>query len=277
MTDKLISDLTEIAAPLGDNDQIEVQRSGQTASEHSLMSDLKTYIQSWLTKGMVGLGNVSNSLQLVAASNLSDVANVLASRANLSVTSTFKKYVAGRYYLPPGFFGGSSVAVTANRLYLVPFIAPSTMTISEFHLRVTAGSAGNWYAGIYAADVATLMPTGTVLVRNNAGGSTTTGSTNVTAAVNSNYQLVEGALYWLAVSVDNGTATFPQLLAGSGVAASLIGDSTVANINIGGGAILQGYYTPVTAGTWTDLTSAAFTAFGTGIVPVVGFKCVSVP
>lgn len=46
---------------------------------------VKTWIQSWLTKAMVGLGNVANSLQLVAANNLSDVANLDVTRTNLMV------------------------------------------------------------------------------------------------------------------------------------------------------------------------------------------------
>ena len=46
---------------------------------------IKTWIQGWLTKAMVGLGNVANSLQLVAASNLSDLVNVDTARSNLQM------------------------------------------------------------------------------------------------------------------------------------------------------------------------------------------------
>lgn len=51
-------------------------------------SVIKTWIKSWIVKADVGLGNVSNALQLVAANNLSDLANVATAKSNLSLTKS---------------------------------------------------------------------------------------------------------------------------------------------------------------------------------------------
>lgn len=241
-------------------------------------SGIKAWVQSWITKSDVALGNVTNNAQLTISNNLSDLNNAKTARANLGVSVIRPIQLTAKYFIPPGMSVGSSTAASASgRLHLVPFIPRRTVTVDRFFVRVTTGSSGNWQGGVYNAHASTLVPT--TLVGNGGSGSTTTSSTYTESLLSdgsgSSITLQEGTLYWLGVNVDNTGAQFPGVSNSSGgLAAELIGDSTNSNIILGGGVGLIGYYTAMTFGTWTsDITGNSFTAM-TASCPLLGWKAV---
>jgi hypothetical protein len=109
MTDKLIkTDGTSSGLTLGsaiaDTDAFEVQQAfvAPASTLHQTFAAVKTWIKAWITKTDVGLANVANSLQLVAASNLSDLADALTARGNLQVGYGAAR---NRFYVFTDFLG----------------------------------------------------------------------------------------------------------------------------------------------------------------------------
>ncbi len=279
-TDGTSSGLT-LGAAIADTDALEVQQAfvAPASTLHQTFAAVKTWIKAWIVKADVGLGNVANSLQLVAASNLSDLANAQTARANLGVSVVRPLQLTAKYFAPPGIAcgGASAAAAASGRLQLVPFIPRRTVTIDRFCTRIGTGSAGNYQAGVYNSHATTLMPT--TLVGNGGSGSTLTNSTwpesLLSAGSGSSITLQEGTLYWLGVNVDNTTATFATVsVASGGLAAELIGDATNSNVVPSGGTTLVGYYTAMAFGTWTaDITANGFTAIVTSC-PFIFWKAV---
>lgn len=59
-------------------------------------------------------------------------------------------YIAGRYYWGAGTYeAGSGTAYVANRLYFVPFIVGSDVTMTKIGINVTSGHASSARLGIY--------------------------------------------------------------------------------------------------------------------------------
>jgi hypothetical protein len=68
-------------------------------------------------------------------------------------------YLSGRYYpMCAGLGSSSSLTVTANRLYAVPFETRKYARFTGFAFEVTTLAAGTARAGIYDNDVARLAP-----------------------------------------------------------------------------------------------------------------------
>ncbi|MFZ5713024.1 MAG: hypothetical protein ACOY3N_09310 [Bradyrhizobium sp.] len=272
-TDGTSSGLT-LGSAISDTDAIEIQQSfsAPATTLHQTFAAVKTWIKSWIVKGDVGLGNVSNDAQLTIANNLSDVGSAVTSRANLGVSAFFKAYQSSKYYLFPFTSPTSSISVTANRLYLFPVMVPRSVTVSQLFARIGTGSSGNFQAAFYASDGTTQMPTGTALA-STASGSTTSGNTTVPVSLGANQSLTEGAIYWVAIMVDNASATFTGL--GVATMAWLIGDSTASNIIVSGSASVSSGYNIANSGSfgsWPDLTGGSFTANGSNAMPLVGFR-----
>lgn len=139
-------------------------------------------------------------------------------------------FVSGLYYgaetaLPIGQL--STLALTANRLYAVPFhTGPEGMTAATVLINVTSGSAGNLRLGVYAASTtapfypaALLVDWGEVDVTNT--GTKTINITDVQLLGTSPSQLV-----WLAAV----TEATPTLISVSNAASQLGASSTAGSM-----------------------------------------------
>ncbi len=98
----------------------------------------------------------------------------------------------------------TTAAITANRLYATPFIAPESCGISSSGLRVAAGAAGLCKVGLYANDPATNRP-GALLGENTADLDTTS-IASIFGTFTPAVSVAGGALIW-AVAVFNATPT----------------------------------------------------------------------
>lgn len=281
MTDKLIvtdgtSSGLSTGAAISDTDYLELQQStsAPASTVNQQFSAIKTWIKSWIAKADVGLGNVANSLQLVAASNLSDLASAPAAILNLGASpKLYSTYVASRYYGLPFYSYTGTATPTASRAAMIPFFVLQKVTISTIDIRTAAGATGNWQAAIYASDAATCRPTGTPLAQSSASASTAGTNTNVDSAFTSNVQLLPGVLYWLGFNTDTSTPTYSSMSSVLG-GPQLLG-STTNTETLGAG--LLGLWVSQTLGTWPDMTSQSFTALSASSVPGMTFKVASVP
>jgi hypothetical protein len=85
---------------------------------------IKLWVKSWIAKGDVGLGNVTNAAQLTVANNLSDLANAATARSNLGLGSFSGVGPAAtgvaNIYASSFAVSTSASAVSALRLYMIP-------------------------------------------------------------------------------------------------------------------------------------------------------------
>lgn len=200
-------------------------------------------------------------------------ASGLAGRQRASLPDP--EYIAGSWYVADSFtIGSAGGALPGNsaRFYLAK--VRETVTLNALGVRIiTASSGGNVQAAIYANDPTIMRPTGPLLAATASISTTTGGSFNSTISK----QLGSGQ-YWFGINTDNAVATFVCGSTTSLLSASLIGSATQAN-NLGaGGGALTYVSTPLTFGTWGDLTGATFTeANASNVFGLVQFKVASVP
>lgn len=76
--------------------------------------------------------------------------SALYSRAMAAIANLHPGYLSGQYYNDPGLRGTSGFAVTANRLYLVPFLIHRPVVFDRAGLRINTGSSGSCRIGAYA-------------------------------------------------------------------------------------------------------------------------------
>lgn len=106
-----------------------------------------------LAKGDVGLGNVSNALQLVAANNLSDLANAGTARTNLGVPPSIRAVTAGT-----GLTGGGDLS--ADRSFAVTYGTGSGTAAQGNDSRITGAVQAS--TGTAKGDLLVFTASGTV-------------------------------------------------------------------------------------------------------------------
>ena len=147
-----------------------------------------------------------------------------------------------------------TLALTANRIYAIPFVLASPLTITRLAIAVSTLTSGTAYVGLYNDAVASgLHQPGTQIVVT---GGLNTGSTGEKIATVTTTTLKAGVVYWAAVT-GSGAATL-RALAGGGVM-SMLGFSINATTAI---SLLY------VAGSGTlpsDLSGSSFTADVTAV------------
>lgn len=104
----------------------------------------------------------------------------------------------------------STAAVTAGRLYAVPFVAPETASLAAIYARVTAGATGNCRLGIYSASSSNLLLPASLLA--DTGDLSTAAAATIGAAISA--ELTRGTLYFFA-AIFSATPTIQTLAAAS--------------------------------------------------------------
>ena len=117
--------------------------------------------------------------------------------------SVFRYRKVGQY-LTTGIAGTAktTLAITANRLYAIPFFCPKTITLDRIAIHVSTAGTGNARLGIYQDDGTTNPATATLVLDAGEVTIASTGAKELTI----NQTLTGGYLYWLAL-VSNGTPT----------------------------------------------------------------------
>lgn len=120
-----------------------------------------------------------------------DIKSLSNSKANINHTHVLSAYVPIRYNGGnrniAGEVGGTALttlALTANRLYLIPFAVSRAMTIANLAIEVTTASAGNCNLGLYSGNYSNINLN---LVVN--GGVVSTGTAGVVNGTAINYAL----------------------------------------------------------------------------------------
>lgn len=166
---------------------------------------------------------------------------------NVNTNTWYIPYAIGQTAL-------TTLALTASRIYLIPFVAQARVNLTQLAIEVTTSSAGTAAVGIYDTNVATFRP-------NNLLGSISgldTGSTGVKSGSLSPVITLEfGRLYWLAL-VASAAATIRAVAVGSLL--------TTMGIATGGTAWNSHYYA-----SGSSLTNPAPTSLtnATGTVPAI--------
>jgi|SRR5687768_6708750 len=182
----------------------------------------------------------------------------------------YPPYVSGKWRLASMDQAiATGQAPGANSIRLYPFYIYSALTIDRLGMCVTTLFAGgNEQAAIYAADTATLNPTGNALVSTASMPSAATGSIEATVS-----HTFEPGLYWAASNCDNATNAFDANGSTSTWMSRAIGSTSQASCLAVGSGTLSGYTFAQTFGTWPDLTGQTFAELTTSQrIPLIQFR-----
>lgn len=194
------------------------------------------------------------------------------SRFNPTIATT--KYVSG---IMDGAGITTTPTLSANLATFVPFRIRRAVTLSKLCARVVAAGS-NIDMALYASNNTTGRPTGSALVST---GSVVANSANTsvegTVSLSIGYnQTNKPGIYWFGLNNDNATLTVRGYTQAANVLATLFGAST---LSIAAGDASNragsGVTTPLTFGTWGDLTSATWTELSgvnAGKAPIPFYK-----
>jgi hypothetical protein len=197
--------------------------------------------------------------------------------------SGLTRYKASSYFLFPQAMpvntASSVVTAVTDVAKMFPFMLDTRLSISHLTYRVGT-QANNLACAIYNANQTTGLPT-TALASNTASAVGANGATRE-FALSSNAQIEPFTIYWAAINFSGSTATFIDCAPGGLM--YLMGSALDGTVG-GGGTSNHGYSTPLTCGTWSDLSSLTV---GSGLtvvsghattlgMPCLGFKVASIP
>lgn len=176
---------------------------------------------------------------------------------------------SGKYVVAPldGTTTTTTAALSANLATFVPFRIRRPTVISRLCARVVA-AGGNIDMSIYAADLATGRPTGSEIRKtgstaanaaNTSVDGTPTGG-NLTVDYSGNAGTVLPGIYFFGLNSDNASLTVRGYAAAANIMGQLFGASSLANVaGDSSSRACSGVSTPLTFGTWGDLTNATWT------------------
>lgn len=197
--------------------------------------------------------------------------NATTIRLGIGASPLRPAYTSGFWYPAGAGVNGNGAAPGANSIRAYPFRIVRAVTISDLAACVTtAHAANNFQLAIYAHDAAAGLPTGSELAKT---GNMSTAATGVITAdiTGANVALAPG-IYWACVNTSSGSVIFVPFSINNSDTAELVGASAASSIF--GGAAITGVCvsTPVTFGTWGDLTAASWTPVTTSSNAALGFK-----
>jgi hypothetical protein len=154
---------------------------------------------------------------------------------------------------------GFAAATDTVRLY--PFELRGRITVAALMARVITVGLGSFQLAIYANNVATMRPTGTVLART--ADMSSTALVTVTANVVGGNVVLPAGIYWAASNVDatSATAAFQAINFNQAVVTGIMGALTADTASNSSPVTLATLTTPMAYNTWSTMTGATFTEF----------------
>jgi hypothetical protein len=181
-------------------------------------------------------------------------------------------YVVGDWYFAEAGTVAAGSTVVAGTARFIPFVPRQSLTVTGLAVRVTTVGTSNVQLAVYASDPTTKRPTGSQLgATGNIANTATTAINDTTVSV----ALKGGVLYWLAMNCNDSSMICASLPTGQSFMSFLLGSATLANAV--STAPIQGLATPLTFGTWGDVTSATWTEASDNKHALIGFKVGSLP
>jgi hypothetical protein len=166
----------------------------------------------------------------------------------------FAGYAAGNWISPVTGPISNGFPLSANTIYLYPFVPQRSISVDQIGARVTNASSGSTVQlAIYAS--LNGLPTGNPLATTSSLSSATAGL--VTAAVTP-FSLVAGQMYWMA-TISSGTPQLQSLAGASNYASHILGSPSLIDISSANSITAHFWFVAHTFGTWPNLTGAAIT------------------
>jgi hypothetical protein len=181
-------------------------------------------------------------------------------------------FIAGNWYaLIPYASYAAGAALVQDSARFIPFVLQYAITISDLGARITtAHAANNIQLAIYANNATTMRPTGSELA---ATGNITTASTGaVSADITGSDVTLQPGLYWMGVNSSASTVVCQVIAAAASLSSYFIGATALGTVTSGGTSMVFNLSTPLTFGTWGDLTSATWTQNATNAYAVLFLK-----
>jgi hypothetical protein len=241
----------------GDKGDITVSGSGATWTIDDTAVTLAKIQNAAASSKLLGSGASGSG---AAYSEITLGTNLSMSGTTLNATgggSTQPAYVTGRYYAPPlvGMTIAASGAVTANTARFYPVYFTQSVTVDTLAGRVaTAGTNVQlaYYNDNNGRPGTLICATGSI------------GATIATTVSGAASGTIPAGLVWMGVNSDNSSLVMTSPSTACIAGSALVGSTTLASLLAGSANDALIVTTPLTFGTWGDLTSATWTEASSG-------------
>jgi hypothetical protein len=183
-------------------------------------------------------------------------------------------YIVGNFILPYSAGMTPGAALVTNIARFIPWVPKQNCSLTTLGARITTVGTTNLQLAIYTSDPTTKKPTGSQLGAT--GNIVNTSNVFVSGAFSGavTVSVQAGQLYWLAIN-NGDSACICYVPSVSGYPGWLLGSSNGGNIVAVPG--LNAYTTPLTFGTWGDVTAASWTEIATTVYAMISPKIASIP
>lgn len=182
-------------------------------------------------------------------------------------------YTSGHWFLPVRATLGVGSAIGAGIARFIPFIPERNLTINQLGVRCTTLGSSNIQLAVYnnVQGAAGSRP-GTEIGHTGNIVNTATGALSAAFSDAASHTLVAGTLYWLAIIQNDSTGVFVNFTSLSSILAYVAGSATLGTILGSAAATMTHLSTPLTFGTWGDLTGATWTEQVSGQYAMIAVK-----
>lgn len=223
--------------------------------------------------------NPTQTINLGTAANAGDGDNdrgawTKAKALFIELYARLPVYVSGRYYWPHGSLCAQALAGSAlpaaNTAWFIPIPNPTPITVDQLIARVSTAVASSNVQLAYYND--NNGKPGTEICHSVSLSAAATGGVSG-ALSTAGTAVIPAGIIWMGINTDISGVGIMTINSSIFLASALMGSTTIANLMNSATAPSYAVSTPLTFGTWGDLTSATWTeTAGTGRNGLVGFR-----